>query len=648
MTYRNIIDDLRKRSPSARNVALKDVKVDEKDLIGTFHIRGEDTLLEHRKLKYRFISRREIDDVEKTEKGAALSKLDVKERPEFYLDEYGAVYLQTPSTFTRLSSKDMERKDVISRAKNWISFNCGPSRENISIKSIFHQEGLFTILLDEKGSERDHYLVVEKEEGVKEYKRVDSQDPLKEEKELEGLTKLPFTHGIELEVQVVKENWRWMDGDQMAIVFEEILSGARKKISELRREADKVIQAKWTEDVVIKEDDKGYDAVHVAYGSERKFYSVLGKDSHVALKTNILELQTPPCEYLEELEWWIYNLYRISHEVVEQLDIGATVLSVGTNPVEEYSKGVTFGEHHHLGIEEKELRNRVHNTFRYLTPHLISISANTPFLGNREPRVSFNEGDNLVILEPSYSMRLKKNKEQFRVPPYLPDEVGKEYLEQELGMTQKSLRMIDIYPFTRFDTLEVRMFDTQITTMDRISIALLLQALALYASEELDENPGQIISDDVLEKNRQISIEDGLMGILSLTSEEDHPLLEAFSERYIHESWKSILQKLWPYIEAMNAADSIYMRNLFLRLHKLEDISHSIPLKPPRAPSQVLLCRGYSSGEEEDFKDLLHELKYLSTKAATDKRYNLWAEYVDLEEIELTDLQGLSPGSIQE
>ncbi len=641
--------DLREDFPDAQNITLKKVKVDGKNLIGTFHIQSEDSLLQQKMIRYGLISRREIEGVEKKDKSDALSRLDKEVHVEFYQDEFDTIYLEKGSNFLQLPNDDRERKDVISQAKSWISFNCCVNKEDISVNSIFHQDGTFTILLEEYNAERDHYLVVEKEEEsrVKEYRKIGSQDHLEGKRELEHLTKLPFTHGIEVEIQVVKDDWRWVDGDQMAIVFEEILNGARNKIALLRNRADKSIQAKWSGDVVIKKDDKGYNAVHLAYGPDRKFYSVLGKDSHVALKTNILELQTPPCEYLEELEWWIYNLYRISYEVVEQLDIGATVLSVGTNPVEEYSKGVTFGEHHHLGIEERELRNRVHNTFRFLTPHLISISSTTPFLGDKKPKTIFNEFENLVILEPANCMRLKKNREQFRIPPYLPQDAGKEYLKNKLGMTEKSLRMIDIYPFTRFSTVEVRMFDTQITTMDRISIAILLQALALYVKEGSDGYGADLLlSEDILKKNREMSIDEGLMGVFRSASEKDDRLMKAGSERYLYQGWKNIFQELWPYFEDMNIESSIYLKNLLLRFYEVD--SSPLPLKPPIGAPQLLLYRGYLTEEKEDFEELLQELKYISTKTALDKGYNLWSGFVDLEEITLSDLQDFSSGSIEE
>ncbi|MBS3817278.1 MAG: hypothetical protein KGY76_06925 [Candidatus Thermoplasmatota archaeon] len=636
-SYSRIIETLREEYPRADEIGLKKVKIKGDRLVGIFFIELDETLLKYRDIKYRFLSKREIDHEESMGKEEDLSKLINRKDPRFFVDEYKSVYLGISDSIKRIHLGQIERKDIISDIKKWISLNREVETNRLIIKNIFNDGGMFTVLLVEKDAELEHYVVAEENGGMIEYNVTCGQSSYHEEKDLSELTELPFTHGIEIELQVVRENWRWVGGDQMTIVFEEILNEARGRISRLRNEADDLIRKKWTEEPVIKEDSKGYEAVHIEYGSENRSYSLLGKDSHVALKTNILEIQTPPCEYLEELEWWIYNLYRISHEVVEGLDIGATVLSIGTNPVEEYSKGVSFGEHHHLGIEDEDLRKEVYNTFRYFTPHLIGISSDSPFLASMEPRFTSNEMGNFVILSPSYSMRLEKNNEQFRTSPYLPISKGKDHLKKKLKRTGESLRMIDIYPYTRFGTIEVRLFDTQLTTMDRISLAIILQVLALYVKGEVGKgHHSPRLSTERLKRNRENSIEDGMMGRLHIPKEGDLPLIEKKNEKYIYESWKNTLERLWPYFEELGLESSPYLKNILLKLY----CSDVIPIHPPISPSQLILYREYQEGE--DFEALLHGLRYISTKAATDKRYSLWSDYVDLEDVKISDLGVLS------
>ncbi|MFW6144719.1 MAG: glutamate-cysteine ligase family protein, partial [Candidatus Natronoplasma sp.] len=569
----------------------------------------------------------------------------------FCVDEYKTVYARKEDSYHKISSSsaDAERKALISKAKTWITASDEVEREDLKIKNIFHEKDRTQILLTERERTRDHLLMMERDFTIKRYRRIEDSSFLLPGEENQGLTRLPFTHGIEMELQVVKKNWDWVEGGQMAIVFQEILNDSRRKIAGLRNTAEENIQKKWKDDVVIKEDDKGYEAVHIKYsvGGEQEYYSVLGKDSHVTFKTNILEVQTPPCEYLEELEWWVYHLYRIAHEVVKDLNIDADIIPVGTNPVEEYSEGLSFGEHHHVGIEDLELRKEVYNTYRYLIPHFIALSSNSPFLGDKGPSSAFNDLGNLVITDPSYNMRLKNNVEQFRVPPYLPyaGEEGKAFFKEELGRTDKSARMIDIYPFTRYDTIEVRIFDTQLTTMDRISIALLLQAVALHVKERFEEGDGGCspkISSSLLKKNRDQSIEDGMLG--RMYSEEDFDLTGESGHGYLYKDCRALLKGLYPRFKELGVEDTSHLKNLLLKVFSMED--QHIAVEPPISPSQLLIFR---SGEtDSSLEAILDELRLLSQRAAEDMRYDLWSKYMDIGEMDISDFEGFPPEQLDD
>ncbi len=635
-----LIDELYKEFPDAESVALKKVTYEDRKMIGVFLIERSDSLLKHREIEHRFLTRTEIK--EKGEIGSIGSISDIeKERlykgsVEFLVDEYKNIYLKSGDKIKNISPEKVKREDMISQGREWVSSTQNIDLDRLKIKNISSDEQVLVLLLDEKGSDEDHYLVIEEGVGVLEYKKTSSQ-VFSDEKEKSELTHLEFTHGIEVELQVIKDDWSWVDGNQMTIVFEEILNGAGEKLARLRDEASPLIQSKWTGKIETDEDDKGYEAVHIGYSclGEEKRYSIFGKDSHVALKTNILEIKTPPCEYLEELEWWIHNLYRIAHEVVEELDIGATVLSIGTNPVEEYSEGVSFGEHHHIGFENEELKKETYNLFRYFIPHLIGISSNSPFHGGKFPDHTYNDLDNLVLTENSYSMRLKKNNEQFKVPPYLPLDKDKSYFEETLGRVDEPLRMIDIFPFTRFGTIEVRIFDTQITTLDRISIAVVLQAMAMYVKDNMDGSEGNAsISDSVLKKNRKEAVENGLLGRFygEETEEDLYPIIEKSRKDYLYESWREVMAELWPYLEDMGVSESVYLKNLILRLYDEEDVA----LQPPIAPAQLILYR--QEDDDKELEDVLEKIRAMGLRAASDPGYHLWSEDIELEEVSCSEI----------
>lgn len=644
-SYHRVISELHEEFSGSNSIGLKSVKIVEDRLVGIFFVEHESKTLQYRDIEYDFISRFEmtLEEVDEPRDTSSLLQEEDDTDTHFLVDDHRCVYLKTSDSYHKISSSSEEtkRKHMISRARSWVSSNCRAKKEKLHVKNTVHEGDATKFLMSDADLSRDHYLVMEGGE-VKDYRKLDD-DFFQKSKDSSYLTELPFTHGIEVELQVIKENWEWVDGNQMGIVFEEVLDHSRKKIAELRYDAGDEIQRKWKGDVVIKEDDKGYEAVHIDYSTvdDQRSYSVLGKDSHVTFKTNILEIQTPPCEYLEELEWWAYNLYRIAHEVVRELNIDADILSVGTNPMGDYSEGLSFGEHHHLGIEDPDLKKEIYNTYRYMIPHFIAISSNSPFLGKKVPKYTFNEMGHLVITDPCNNMRLKENIEQFKTPPYLPESgaKGKKHLEHKLERTRESLRMIDIYPFTRFDTVEVRIFDTQITTLDRISIALLLQAIALYVKDRFQEDDefSPSISSKTLKKNRYQSIEDGLLG--RIYTDEDRSdrfdLVEQEAPHYIYEDWQVILRRLFPYFEKLGVENTPYVKNLLLRVFKLKDGSK---VGPPLSPSQMIVFR--SEKGDHDFEELLRELKHMSFKGAEDMRYDIWSRYVDLDTVSIKDFEG--------
>ncbi len=633
-----IIDDLYREFSDAEKVILKKVTYEEKRLIGVFLIQRSDRLLEHREINHSILTRNEIESEGEIGEIESISDIE-RDRLyhgtiEFLVDEYKNVYVKSGDTIKNVSSEKVRRQNIISQGREWVGFTQNIPLNRLRIKNISSEENKLILLLGEENSIEDHRLVIKEGKGVIEYNKTDSQ-MFSHEKEGPEFSELEFTHGIEVELQVIKKDWSWVDGNQMTIVFEEILNGALEKLRMSREEAPPLVRRKWTGKIETGEDDKGYEAIHIQYSCDNKEeqYSIFGKDSHVALKTNILEIKTPPCEYLEEIEWWIHNLYKIAQEVVEELDIGATVLSIGTNPVEEYSEGVSFGEHHHLGFEDDKLRKKAYNLFRYFIPHLIGISTDSPFHAGAFPNYTYNDFNNLVITESSYSMRLKKNNEQFKVPPHLPINEDKKYFEETLGRVDEPLRMIDIFPFTRFDTIEVRIFDTQLTTLDRMTLAIVLQALTMYARDHMDEKKkNALISDGTLKKNRKEAVENGLLGrfYVEETIEDRYPIIEKSQKKYLYESWRKILGELWPYFDKMGVTDTLYLKNLILRLYSCEKIS----LEPPVSPAQLIL---YHQGEgEKELQDILKNIRSMGVRAAGDPEYHLWPNDLALEKISIS------------
>ncbi len=600
-----------------------------------FHSRDQDGSNRSEKIKHEYISQEALEKSQKIIEEKDISQIDVEkileDDPGLLVDGSDDLYLDFTDHILKIKSKDYDEKDTVRKLKQWLCSVSDVDFKDLEMidKDQNFEDAVINVLLSEDDEEKNHLLRAKSSGEILDYERTRTQTIIDDTGDISH-TKLPFSHGIEVELQVVKDDWSWVDGEMMSYVFREILESARDQINSSKREAVPLIQNRWDGRAEIQKDDRGNEAVHVRYkdADDMKYFSVFGKDSHVSLKTNILEIQTPPCRYLEELKWWRHILTRSALNAVENLEIDCKLLSTGTNPVEKYSEGVSFGEHHHIGIEDEELRRKVYNIYRGLVPHLIAIASSSPFLGGLDPILTLNDRQILIIKEPCYTMRLKKNNEQFRAPPYLPPGKGRKDFQKELGMADESLRMIDISPFTRFGTIEVRIFDTQPTVVDSLSLMILLQMICEYV-RDTDFKENCEVPMDRLKRSRKEAIENGMVGRHHLDKSgcDLSCFFDITDTTYLFESWEKILETIWPYLKRYEIHDSLPVKNILLRLFGGE----GIPVEPPISPSQLLLLKY----REKISKSYLEFLQKISKKGAVSSSYTIWSEYIELDEVSL-------------
>lgn len=464
---------------------------------------------------------------------------------------------------------------------------------------------------------------------------------------LEGgtnLIKLPFTHGIETELQVVMNDGRWIMGSEMKKVFARIVEDSHERLEGIFRghwdgepEVLTYIREK-VKGIEIKQDKAKNDAVHVSYempdGTVGEF-PVIGKDSHVTFETNILEIQTPPCQYLKELEWWLYTVFRLSSEAIEEMGIGLNIVSTGLNPVEEYVKGVSFGDHHHIGVKDEHQRIAAYNMLRNFLPHFIALSANSP-LENATDKVvdiKFNPKNSIISRLEPLSIRLEKNTGQLALVPELAQgEDVNIFMKKIDRVDQKSARMVDLYPFTRFGTIELRYFDTQLSVSDRISYAVMLQALALKATKmAAGGEPIPCITGENLKKLREKSLQGGLLStfVVKDANLDANPDFAKYYQKerydgngkllYMVDACTNMLYYISDELFDMKVVGSYYLDPVFIKLFGGKDSGHI--LGPPITSAQFQLYL-FDMECNRDLQTLVNELGRESRKAAGSLAYN--------------------------
>ncbi len=399
---------------------------------------------------------------------------------------------------------------------------------------------------------------------------------------------LPFTHGIEVELQVIKKDGSWIRGEEVLSIFDAIVSTAKSLLDRKIRETNvESVQQKYSHSTQTEEGERGSRIV-ASYLDPKgilREYTLLGHDPNVTSLTWILEVATPPCTTLEELAWWLQTLVAIAYDSIPK-DARIHLISTGLNPTQEYLKNLSFGEHHHILSPDvsEELKQAVYNLIRNFLPHLIALSVNSPF-ENKRPTdaITIDSKNRTRAPRCKRSIRLLKNLTQlgpiseFELIPYLVSSDQEAFARH---VNRSYAKMVDIYPFTDYGTIEVRVFDTQLSVPRRVGIAQLLQALALKAKRMLDN--GERIPDvgsKSLAANRASAVAAGLWGAFYLAeSEEDGEFYtiynnviredgtvdELHSNRFLGDAVGSMLYFIRDELEELDVIDNPFMQPLLV------------------------------------------------------------------------------------
>jgi len=587
---------------------------------------------------YRVVSKEEINS--KFEKKdfvntpVNLSKREIN----FLIDEYKNIYLlEKLDGESKIYLITETKNHYIEYAKDWLESNKKIPKSHLNLVNRSSVDSRFNFVFQDKVKKLTHKIKIDSNYEVQEYQSGTDINMKISEVSQNELKKLFYSHGLEIELQLVNEDWSLVEGGKVEEVYDELLENAIDKLENIRKEAPEYIKNKWSGHINKKMDNRGCYALHVQYflEGERKYYSIFGKDSHVSLKTNILEIQTPPCKYLDEIEWWAFNLYKIANEVIAEVNKKINILPLGSNPIDDYSKGITFGEHHHIYIPDEKLRTFVYNSLRSFIPYFIAISSNSPFSDDKIPEFTFNDKSNLVILGSSYCNRLDINKEQFSVPPFLPFDKNITYFDNKLKRTNESSRMVDIYPFTRFNTIEIRVFDTQLTSLSRITDVVILQSLVRYIEGRFNDTKLKNNYNRKIKRNRKESIKNGFYGRFYLDKNMEYILdmKESSELNHLYELNRKFIQSLWPSLIEMDIIDSRYVKLMFLRLL---DITND-DLKPPLSDSQLLIYLSHVN--DISFEETMEKLLDISKKSISDVGYHPSLELLDIDQDRFSKLK---------
>jgi gamma-glutamyl:cysteine ligase YbdK (ATP-grasp superfamily) len=375
-------------------------------------------------------------------------------------------------------------------------------------------------------------------------------------------TPLPYTHGIEMELIIADDNGDYPPGDEMVFRMKEIVKDAIKIMDEILYEGrsdflpvpdyirQKVLARPWGVDDL----EKGYAMdIRYALGESSVDIDTFARDGNVTAITYILELVTPPCVYIEELAYWASTLFLLAKATLpKDLHIIASAINPATK---EYMRGVSQADHSHIGSFKSDLEKiQAYCMIRNFIPHIIALTCNSPILNNKPTDVVKIINKRITAPNCVRSLRLKSNTTMLsnndpnHFIPYLTssDENAQNYF---LQIVQKASledgRFQDVFPFTDWGTIEVRISDAQISICRRIGVGMLIQALCYKARKLLQK--GVWVPDAgsaTIAQNRQGAIERGLISLFrpaaDLTREKLAQYDPEFAKQYLGPEGKPV------------------------------------------------------------------------------------------------------------
>jgi glutamate---cysteine ligase / carboxylate-amine ligase len=217
---------------------------------------------------------------------------------------------------------------------------------------------------------------------------------------------------------------------------------------------------------------------------------------------SVVEVGTGICRNIMEAKEEVCELRR--HMVKLSYDNNLRLAAAGTHPFADWSMqeispddryktivedmqqvaraNLIFGLHVHIGIEDRETLIHLMNAARYFLPHLLALSANSPFWRGRNTGLH------------SYRCKVFDKFPRTNIPDYFPSWGEYENFVNMLIKTNciDNAKKIwwDLRPHAFFNTLEFRVCDIPMRAEETVALAALMQAVVVKLWKLYSANMG--------------------------------------------------------------------------------------------------------------------------------------------------------------
>jgi hypothetical protein len=453
---------------------------------------------------------------------------------------------------------------------------------------------------------------------------------------------------MEMELIICTSDGEYITGEDMVFRMFEIVKDANRIMNKLisYEEQDpafqpmpEYIRGKLGSMCWLEEDEEKGLVMKINYriGDTETFINIdsFARDGNVTAITYILELVTPVCVYAEELAYWGSTLFNLAKKTLpKDLHIVASAFNPASK---EYNRGLSQGDHHHIGTFTSDVeRVQCYDMIRNFIPHLIALSVNSPIINNAPTDVV--KIRNGMITSPNcvrslrllYNTSMLSSNDPKHFIPYLTgfDDENKKYL---LAVLQKmdlyDARYQDVFPWTDFETIEVRVMDAQLSICRRIGLGLLVQTLC-YKARKLNQAGRWVpdIGSETITFNRKGAISRGLISIFKNVNsnlEEIEEFDPGFSEyyfgptsnphRYLFQAVQGMFHYLKEELKELNYLYSPFLKPI------LQSVFGSISYaSPPIAEAEYQLSLYDYKVKNGEVPNILSDLIYFTLEYSKD------------------------------
>jgi glutamate---cysteine ligase / carboxylate-amine ligase len=185
---------------------------------------------------------------------------------------------------------------------------------------------------------------------------------------------------------------------------------------------------------------------------------------------------------------------------------------------------LVFGTHVHIGIEDRDFLIDASNVARYFLPHLLCLSASSPFWMGRNTGLH------------SYRSIVFRNFPRSGIPPVFQSWAELKYLVDTMIRTNcipdGSKIWWDVRPNWKYPTLEFRIFDVCTRIDEAVCVAAIVQALiAKLWKMRRDNVTFRVYPTALIDENKWRAVRHGLDGkLLDLGKQEECPARDLIRE----------------------------------------------------------------------------------------------------------------------